>query len=51
MTADPIGAIRELFDETGWNERITDLFEINEAFAAVAMTAIDDLKLTTSAWT
>ena len=35
---------RCLFERTGWNTRLTDLFEINEAFAVVAMAAIDDLK-------
>jgi acetyl-CoA C-acetyltransferase len=45
FTTAPIGAIRKLFDKTGWNARLTDLFEINEAFAVVAMAAIDDLKL------
>jgi acetyl-CoA C-acetyltransferase len=45
FTTAPIGAIRKLFDKTGWNTRVTDLFEINEAFAVVAMAAIDDLKL------
>jgi acetyl-CoA C-acetyltransferase len=45
FTTAPIGAIRKLFERTGWNTRLTDLFEINEAFAVVAMAAIDDLKL------
>jgi acetyl-CoA C-acetyltransferase len=46
FTTAPIGAIRKLFDKAGWNERTTDLFEINEAFAVVAMAAIDELGLT-----
>ena len=45
FTTAPIGAVRKLFDKTGWNERSTDLFEINEAFAVVAMAAIDELGL------
>jgi acetyl-CoA C-acetyltransferase len=45
FTTAPIGAIRKLFEKTGWNERTTDLFEINEAFAVVAMAAIDELGL------
>jgi acetyl-CoA C-acetyltransferase len=45
FTTAPIGAIRKLFDATGWDAKTTDLFEINEAFACVAMAAIDDLGL------
>ena len=45
FTTAPVGAIRKLFDETGWDARSTDLFEINEAFAVVAMVAMDDLGL------
>ena len=45
FTTAPVGAIRKLFDKTGWNAKSTDLFEINEAFACVAMAAIDDLGL------
>lgn len=41
----PIGAMRRLFDKTGWAVRDVDLFEINEAFAVVAMAAIRDLDL------
>lgn len=41
----PVGAIRKLFELTGWNEKSTDLFEINEAFAVVAMAAEHDLGL------
>ena len=45
FTTAPIGAIRKLFDKTGWDAGSTDLFEINEAFACVAMAAIDELGL------
>ena len=41
----PIGAIRKLSEKTGWNLRDVDLFEINEAFAVVAMAAMHDLDL------
>ncbi|MBR8367204.1 acetyl-CoA C-acyltransferase [Burkholderia sp. AU19243] len=41
----PIGAIRRLSEKTGWNLRDVDLFEINEAFAVVAMAAMRDLDL------
>jgi acetyl-CoA C-acetyltransferase len=41
----PIGALRRLEERTGWALREVDLFEINEAFAVVAMAAMKDLKL------
>jgi acetyl-CoA C-acetyltransferase len=41
----PIGALRNLFDKTGWTASQVDLFEINEAFAVVAMAAMRELKL------
>jgi acetyl-CoA C-acetyltransferase len=41
----PIGALRKLFDKTGWSKDSVDLFEINEAFAVVAMAAMRDLDL------
>jgi len=45
FTIAPIGAIRKLFEKTGWNVDDVDLFEINEAFAMVTMLAIEDLGL------
>jgi acetyl-CoA C-acetyltransferase len=39
----PIPAIRKLLDKTGWSVGDVDLFEINEAFALVAMAAAQDL--------
>jgi acetyl-CoA C-acetyltransferase len=41
----PVGALRRLGERTGWNLRDVDLFEINEAFAVVAMAAMRDLDL------
>ena len=41
----PIGAIRRLMDQTGWTTNDVELFEINEAFAVVAMAAMRDLGL------
>ncbi|MFC0217030.1 acetyl-CoA C-acetyltransferase [Pseudochelatococcus lubricantis] len=41
----PIGAIEKLFERTGWSKDDVDLYEINEAFAVVAMAAIHDLGL------
>ena len=45
FTTAPVGAVRKLFEKTGWNAKTTDLFEINEAFAVVAMAAMHDLDL------
>jgi acetyl-CoA C-acetyltransferase len=41
----PIGALQKLFAKTGWRPDDVDLFEINEAFAAVPMAAMHDLDL------
>jgi acetyl-CoA C-acetyltransferase len=41
----PIEAIRKLMDRVGWTTGDVDLFEINEAFAVVAMAAMRDLDL------
>jgi len=41
----PIGALKKLFEKTGWSEDSVDLYEINEAFAVVAMAAMRDLGL------
>ena len=41
----PIGAMKRLFDKTGWRAGDVDLYEINEAFAVVAMAAMRDLDL------
>jgi acetyl-CoA C-acetyltransferase len=38
----PVGAIEKLFRKTGWTAKDVDLFEINEAFAVVAMAAMHD---------
>jgi acetyl-CoA C-acetyltransferase len=45
FTTAPIGAIRKLAERTGWSLNEVDLFEINEAFAVVAMAAMRDLNL------
>jgi acetyl-CoA C-acetyltransferase len=45
FTTAPVGAVRKLFEKTGWDAESTDLFEINEAFAVVAMAAMHDLRL------
>jgi acetyl-CoA C-acetyltransferase len=41
----PIGAMKKLFEKTGWRAGEVDLYEINEAFAVVAMAAMRDLDL------
>lgn len=41
----PIGAIQRLLDANGWKVADVDLWEINEAFAVVAMAAARDLKI------
>ena len=45
FTTAPIGAIQKLLGMTGLAVKDIDLFEINEAFAAVAMAAIKELSL------
>lgn len=41
----PIGAMVKLAAKTGWALKDVDLFEVNEAFAVVAMAAMRDLDL------
>ncbi len=43
FTTAPIGAIRNVLDKAGWSVSDVDLFEINEAFAVVAMAPIREL--------
>jgi len=38
----PVGAIEKLYRKTGWTTKDVDLFEINEAFAVVAMAAMQE---------
>jgi len=45
FTTAPVGAIRALLDKVGCKVGDIDLWEINEAFAVVAMAAMHDLKL------
>ena len=42
FTTAPIGAIEKLYKKVGWTTADVDLFEINEAFAAVPMAAMKD---------
>ncbi|WP_115527394.1 MULTISPECIES: thiolase family protein [Xanthomonas] len=43
FTTAPVAAIQSLVDKIGWTLDAVDLFEINEAFAVVAMTPIKEL--------
>jgi acetyl-CoA C-acetyltransferase len=45
FTTAPVGAMTKLFERTGWNAAQVDLFEVNEAFAVVAMAAMQEHKL------
>ena len=45
FTTAPVGAIRNVLGFAGWRVNDVDLFEINEAFANVAMIAMRDLDL------
>ena len=42
FTTAPVGAIKKLFDATGWSAGKVDLYEINEAFAVVTMAAMKE---------
>ena len=42
FTTAPVGAIRKLFDRTGWHAADVDFYEINEAFAVVTMVAMKE---------
>lgn len=45
FTTAPVGAMNKLLEKTGWSVDDVDLFEINEAFAVVAMAAMRELGL------
>ncbi len=38
----PVGAIRKIYEKTGWSAKSVDLYEINEAFAVVTMAAMKE---------
>ena len=42
FTTAPVGAIRKLYEKTGWSAKDVDLYEINEAFAVVTMAAMKE---------
>jgi acetyl-CoA C-acetyltransferase len=45
FTTAPVGAIKKLYDATGWSPSKVDLYEINEAFAVVTMAAMKEHSL------
>jgi acetyl-CoA C-acetyltransferase len=45
FTTAPVAAIRKLLEKVGWDVEDVDLFEINEAFAVVAMYAERELQI------
>src|SRR6202046_752626 len=45
FTLAPVGAIQKLLTQLNWHAKDVDLYEINEAFAAVPMAAMKDLSL------
>jgi len=45
FTMAPVGAIEKVLQKAGWSKDDVDVFEINEAFAMVAMMPIDELGL------
>lgn len=45
FTTAPVDAIRSVLDKAGWKTGDVDLWEINEAFAVVALAALKELKL------
>ncbi|MGE5794326.1 MAG: acetyl-CoA C-acetyltransferase [Bacteroidota bacterium] len=42
FTTAPVGAIRKIYERTGWKAGDVDLYEINEAFAVVTMAAMKE---------
>jgi len=45
FTTAPVGAIEKVLQKAGWKVDDVDLFEVNEAFAVVAMAAMKDLSI------
>jgi acetyl-CoA C-acetyltransferase len=45
FTTAPVGAMRKLLEKLDWKAGDVDLYEVNEAFAAVTMAAVHDLSL------
>ncbi len=45
FTTAPVGAIEKVLKRAGWNAKDVDLWEVNEAFAAVTLAAMTEFKL------
>ncbi len=45
FTTAPVGAIEKVLKKAGWNAKDVDLWEVNEAFAAVTMAAMTEFML------
>ena len=45
FTVAPVGAVQKLLAQLKWQAKDVDLYEVNEAFAVVAMAAMKDLNL------
>jgi acetyl-CoA C-acetyltransferase len=45
FTIAPVGAIKKVLSKLGWRPHDADLYEINEAFAAVTMVAMKDVDI------
>jgi acetyl-CoA C-acetyltransferase len=45
FTTAPVGAIRKVLEKAGWRASDVDLYEVNEAFAAVAMVTMRELDI------
>ena len=45
FTTAPVGAIEKVLKKTGWSAKDVDLWEVNEAFAAVTLAAMSEFEL------
>jgi len=45
FTTAPVGAIQKVLQKAGWAAKDVDLWEVNEAFAAVTMAAMNEFRL------
>lgn len=45
FTTAPVGAVKKVLTKAGWEKETVELYEINEAFAVVAMAAMHDLNI------
>lgn len=41
----PVGAVRQIWEKTGWKNEDVDLYELNEAFSVQALAVMRELKL------